>query len=125
MANYEGRARTNYVKVNDVEKMKAELKSIDGLRLIEQEGKYGFIFTSEDLGVYKDDDILEFSDWFSPFLEDGEFCVYTEIGYEKDRYYVGISHAFNNEGVFETVDFNQIYDIIQHKFGVAPTRAEY
>lgn len=127
MANYEGMARTNYVKVKDIDELNRRLEEVDGLKLIkgDAEDHVGFIFTNEDPSIFVGDDMVDFQDWFAPFLEDGEVCVMTEIGFEKNRYYVGYSIAFNNKGDLISVNINDIYEKAKEEFGVDPSRAEY
>lgn len=91
MANYQAWVRTNYFKVNDVDKMKEFCKK-NGLEFWQEDEestpkeRYGF-GTSVDGGIDIDELIPEIQE----FLNDEDVCVITEIGHEKLRYLVAIS----------------------------------
>ena len=129
MANYYGKARTNYVALKDPEACKAKLKEYKGYILIEQDGKYGFLFEEGNTSLFKKTDDewteIEFEDFLAPFMEDGEVCVVQGCGSEKMRYLIGFAYAFNNKGKMVSVSIDDIYRLAEKKFGVKPGYATY
>ena len=92
MANYEGYMRTNYFKVNDVEKFK-QIASDLGLDYWEDEER-GFAFSTDD--NFNTDQDLEGNEYdtvkkLQEILVDDGVIVITEVGHEKLRYLCGFS----------------------------------
>lgn len=93
MANYVGRFRTNYFKVNDEEAFDKWLTTyLADAEKITKDDRMGFL--SYDSFEFYDPDGNEEIDEDVAFQElqdllcDGEACVVHEIGYEKFRYFV-------------------------------------
>lgn len=125
MSNYTGKARTNYVDVTDIDALREDLSNIIGLELIEKDGKYGFIFTHENPGAFYDHDVLEFVEWFSPYMEDGEVCIHMEIGSEGTSFLEGTAIAFDNKGREIRLSLDMIYAMARQEFRTVPTHCEY
>lgn len=131
MANYEGRARTNYVAVKDLDALKEALDKMYSVELVESNGKCAFIFSQGSTKLYGDsengeNDIeIDFEDFFAPFMADGEICVVQCIGHEKDRYLVGLAYAFDSEKNIVSIDLDDIYRKAFKEFGTRPSPAQY
>lgn len=118
MANYNAFIRTNYFKVNDVDKMKNFCEK-NGLEFwteneTDRNNRYGF-------GTYEssidDEDIPEIQE----FLEDGEICIITEVGHEKLRYLIGHVLFITKKGV-ESIN---LHEMIVAKVKTIPGVGEY
>ena len=129
MANYIGFARTNYVRIRDVEGLKADLRPFleDGqLRIAEEED--GRIAILDKMGhgwpVLSEYDEspegVQFDprEQVCPHLEEGEVLVMMEAGREADRYAYGHAVAYSWEGEFVTVNLDDIYQRASAAFGV-------
>ena len=132
MANYEASARTNYVKVEDLDGLKNSLEPFQltlhrtiwvpaGYYCIlnDYEGGWGEVLFDEDTD---EETTFSFEEHVMPFVEVGQVVVAQEVGYEKLRYLVGQSAAFirRPDGTIETISINldEIYDLAKEKFGV-------
>ena len=130
MAGFIGRARTNYVKVKDIEILKEELETVYGLELIEKEGLCKFNFSGDTAELFNVDDEIDaepilFKDWFLPHLDEKDICVVIEVGADSDQYFSGYAYAFNHLGDRTSIDINDIYQKAFKAFGINPTKAEY
>lgn len=129
MANYEASARTNYVKVSDLDGLKSALEPFQ-LTLIEssEEGYYCLLCEYEggwSEVIYNDEDedvTFDFLEHVMPYVEVGQVLVSQEVGYEKLRYLVGVSAAFirraDNSVDSISINLDEIYDLAKKKFGV-------
>lgn len=137
MANYEAYERTNYVKVRSMENLLAAMKEIDGLTLIEKDGKIGFIITDElfvpevdecksiDKNLVDEWGAISFIDFFAPHIADKEVCVIQHVGREKMRYLAGQAIAFDNTKKQVSINIDEIYQLAEKEFGVYPGHAQY
>lgn len=130
MANWYGAARTNYVKVNDLEGLKAYVEDIFGNKVVEgKPGMYGLFpsdmsddggfvtMTTDDNG----DDVEWEDDTIMSFVAEGEVLIFMSAGYEKLRYIDGYATALRRRG--DKVDLLQIslddiYRKAAEQFGV-------
>lgn len=144
MANWQGTARSNYVKIKDMEGLKEALKPFP-IRLHTavagpNEGKVCLLSEESDDGgwpsyAYSSDDDdgedeIEFdiSAVVCPYMEPGEILVIMETGAEKLRYISGYAAAFNHEGNAVYLFLSDIYAKAADHFGVplgSITGAEY
>lgn len=131
MSNYTAVARSNYVKIDDLEKVKEALKPFD-IKMEEfrdGSGYYAFLETSGK-GWYNptfvsegdsDNPSLPFIDDIIPYVAEGEVLIFMELGNEtKLSGFVGYAAAFCRKGkVVEeyTLDLADIYDIAADRFG--------
>lgn len=131
MPNYTAVARSNYVKIDDLEKVKEILKPFD----IEIEefrdgsGSYAFLETSgkgwcNPTLVSEGNDgntSLSFKDDIMPYVTEGEVLIFMELGSEtKNRGFIGYAVALcrKRDYVKEyTLDLADIYDIAADRFG--------
>lgn len=145
MANWYGKARSNYVRIKPqcVELMK-QLCAVYGILPVDKtfEGvmTFGFFpnctengafcdcFNTEepnkitDLGIPVDADGDYEMDWnlIAACMEDGEILVIETIGNEKLRYLTGVAEAYTNRGFLGSVSIDDIY----LQFGIK-NRAQY
>ena len=120
MANSQGRMRTNYFRVTDVERFKEIIAKVQGHegeevitfnKTIDGETFYGFGCTAQLQGYY-DDEAEEYS--YDAFLDDlqtvvtpGDAVVIMEISYEKLRYISASAIIVTSERT-ESMDFAQL-----------------
>jgi hypothetical protein len=134
MANWTGAARTNYVRISNLEGLKESLDifplSIDkhpahaDFYCIDSDDEYGGWPTCAWVETENGDQEVEFS--FSshvmPFVAEGEVLVAFECGWEKLRYLTGVSQAFVRKGAeIKSVEIGleQIYQKASEELGVA------
>ena len=128
MANYYGAARTNYVKVSDMDGLKEFLKDWP-IEIDEHEGKTAFFSADGDSGGWpmcrldeNDEDVdFDFGE-LMVFIEPGEVLVFMEAGAEKLRYLVGFAYAYmrDKDGNVSTcsISIQNIFKKAAEKFGV-------
>lgn len=147
MANYYATARSNYVKVADMEGLQKALNGCD-VNIVEGSpndpttaGKHALLSNSEDGwssflptktdDPYEETENFDFHIHVMPFIEEGEVMVIMEVGNEKMRYSVGEAAAFVRIGkeVKEVcVSLDSIYDLAASEFAIERnqiTPAEY
>lgn len=132
MANWEGTSRTNYFKVKDPAKFRAEVRTHRDLTLIENARGFGVYSNSgegwptlvDELGNELEDggSVFEF---IRGHLADGEVCVMMEAGHEKARYISGYACAFKNTGEQVQIQLDDIYSLAEKTFGLSPSLAQY
>lgn len=131
MANYFGRARTNYVTVQDIAGLKKALEPWP-ISVEEKDGKVVLLDDDPDgsgwptwgFGTDGEDLELDVADVIMPFVAEGEVLVLEETGHEKMRYLTGYACAWIRRG--EAVDevnlnLSMIYQMAADKFGVPVT----
>lgn len=128
MANYYCSARTNYVKLTDVEALKKSLNPFGctvsssninaDMHCILGNSEDGFSITVDD----EDDQFTEFDfkKHVMPFVQEEEVLVIIEIGNEKLKYLTGEATALIRRG--EVIDktnisLDYIYNIAAERFG--------
>jgi hypothetical protein len=136
MANWYGAARTNYVKVTDMEGLTKSLADFD-LDIVVHDGEYdperkglvAFFPTDDSNGDFQystydeDGNEVEF-DWESkvmPYVEENNVLVTMCSGAEKQRYITGDSAAYIRRGDAVSVVgicLNDIYDKAAEAFEV-------
>lgn len=121
MANYVPHFRSSYFEVKSMKRFK-QFCNIFGLRMHER-GPTVAIFGDEGMpnnlwagvGTDAEDRSIDFPAHLAKFLKPGHGAVMQEIGYEKERYYFGMSCAVNWKGDCEYVHLDDIYDRIDEK----------
>ena len=137
MASYEATARSNYVKIKDMDGLRKALEPFD-IAIWEQDGLVGFGQSemSEGGWPYSLDELDENGDevmfdpcvQICPFMEEGQVLIMMEVGHEKLRYVSGYATAYNSAGDSIQVGLFDIYDLAATRFGVplaTITHAEY
>ena len=137
MANYYGQTRSNYFAVKEAEAFKEELSKYP-VEIITQEKDgatlYGFMDRDVDgagtVEYYYDEETgdnsadLDWVDFFSRHLADGEVAVIVHCGSEKYRYINGYTTAYNNKGGEIHLGLEDIYTLA-NQLGENITRAEH
>ena len=132
MSNWQGAARTNYVKCD--EDIATAFAEKWGLTMIyDKEGRIGFHPSqSSDDGDFpsvlygEDESEDENFDWgeFTDTLPDGECLVVEVVGYEKLRYLTGHATAYTNKGIVASISLGQLTEKLKG-LGLKPTPPSY
>ena len=126
MANYEGAARSNYVRIKDIAALKAALEPF-AIEVSERGTNGTVCFLSEDgdggwpSTTLTDNDVeIEFDPvaHICPHMVDGEVLVMLESGHERLRYIVGYADAYHSDGRRVGVNIENIYDKASREFDV-------
>ena len=135
MANWYGTSRTNYFKVKDREAFNTWVSTLGGdLYVFEGEaGRVGLGANTAD-GSWPtscfDDETNDYVDIDFVFelaehLVENEVAIIMVSGAEKLRYITGYAVAIRSDGRELQINLDDIYELVNHKWGVEPTRAEY
>ena len=135
MANWYGAARSNYVKVKDIEALKKTLEPWP-ISVCEENGRVCLLSEEEVCGGWPDigydgneiEVLFSFENYVCPHLVEGEILVTKEAGAEKLRYITGRAVAYNCDGDSVVVDLDDIYSVAAEKFDVefsSITKASY
>lgn len=118
MASWSGAARSNWVRVADLEGLK---KSLDNWSISVQEdgdGRVAFFSTVGGWPSFSEDETgdeieFTFSEVVMPYIAEGEVLVVMEAGYERLRYLTGVAAAFVRRG--DTVENKvvELFDIYE------------
>lgn len=155
MANWYGKARTNYFKVLDPEKFREEMAGYevtvieswaphgDVPHIHEDDPPYvGLIAATEDgdwpssilqEGVDENGDPwedyvdIDFPEIVRPHLAEDQVALFFTVGNEKARYLTGHAVAVINteDRDFLTINLDEIYDRVHKEWGIKTSRAEY
>lgn len=137
--NYAGRARTNYVAVDDIEGLKKALAPFPVEVLVSgtEQGKVALADTTGtgwptlELDEEGEEIELDVAAHIMPFVREGEVLVLMESGREGERYVAGSANAWVRQGgkVRHTgLSLNDIYRQAARKFAVEAStigHAEY
>ena len=133
MANWYGKARTNYFRVKDVEAFR-ETKAFKNLEVevIDKDGMVGLLAEGE-FGDFPSGYHDENDEWVDVDVEalvaehliEGEVAVFMTVGWEKMRYLTGSARAINSAGQTRQVDLDDIYDLARRELGPNVTTATY
>lgn len=123
MAEWQGHARSNYVRIKDMAGLRAAMEPFD-VEIVEKNGKAALLSIHDECGGWPtrfdaDGNELIFADAVWPFMEEGEILVLMECGAEKLRYLTGVAQAFNSDGEHVFVSMNDIYEKAAQAFGVS------
>lgn len=129
MSSWQGTARSNYVRVENIDALRAALEPWP-ITMHETEDHLVAFFAETDDGdfpSFKTDENGEeiefsFADVVMPHVAVGEVLVTMTIGAEGRRYLTGAASALvrDGDGNVESLSFglNDIYDLAAMKFGV-------
>lgn len=132
VADYCPFVRSNYFRVKDPEAFKSWCERL-GLEVIEdgeRPGLYGFIAdggipdSRPDPETGEEEEIDFFAE-LAGHLAEGQVTEVREIGYEKMRYLIGVTHAVRWDGEVLEVSLDDIYALVAAQWGLDMTRAEY
>lgn len=134
MANYYESARSNYFLVNDVEKFKEVIDTINGLEIVSKPDDEGntlvALLGDEEFwpSTLVTDDLdeieIEWEDIFKEHLADNWVAIFMGAGAEKLRYVNGWAVAYNNNGESKAITLEDIYDLAKG-LGSQVTHASY
>jgi hypothetical protein len=126
MANYYGKARSNYFAVKDEQSFREDIAKCN-VHLLErttEDGQILFGMMDNDDDGYPmdtwmawsaDDDTDEpemtWGEFFQKHLADGWVVILMEIGSEKHRFLTGTASAFNNKGEERFIDLSDIVNL--------------
>lgn len=131
MANWTGKARTNYILVKDVEALKARADEIGINVQVHQESPQFVSFTPDfgDGGDFEhsftnDDDVEVEWTWseLSEHFAEGQVLIVMTAGGERTRYLTGFALAVAWDGRVTSIDLNDIYLKASQTFGVEKDR---
>jgi hypothetical protein len=134
MANWYGSARSNYVRVKDVEAFNAWVATLPGVELVEKEGKFALLAGRDnDTGGWPsfrsasndEDEEIDLAAEIAAHLAPGEVFVYCECGAEKLRYLTGWATAVKDTGEMLRVSIDDIYSLVEERWNCTPTTATY
>lgn len=131
MANWYGKARTNYFRVKDVEAFRETFKDLE-VEVITDKDMVGLLAEGE-FGDFPSGHHDENDEWVDVDVEalvaehlvKGEVAVFMTVGWEKMRYLTGHARAVNSAGETRQVDLDDIYDLARRELGLNVTTATY
>jgi len=135
MANWYGTARSNYVKVKDVEAAIRDLAGCD-IEIYTHPTETGYIMLAgcEDDGGFRferyneNDEFeeeLDLKEWATKHLCEGQVLILVEVGAEKLRYVTGWSTAYSWDGRILTVNISStLATLIKTHWGIDPERRD-
>lgn len=131
MANWTGKARTNYIMVKDVEALKAKADEI-GITVHVHTDNPSFVAFEPDQGdggdfehTFTDEDDVEIEWTWSELSEhfaEGQVLIVMTVGSERTRYLTGFAQAVAWDGRVTSIDLNDIYLKASQTFGVEKDR---
>jgi hypothetical protein len=135
MANWNGSARSNYVRVKDRETFLDWAQSLPDVEVVEQEGTFALLATGEDGGwpsfrsrddrEDQDDEAIDLAAEIANHLAPGEVCIFQQVGAEKLRYLSGSALAVSSAGETLQVSIDDIYTLVRERWNLSPSLAEY
>jgi hypothetical protein len=148
MANWYGSARSNYVRITDIDALKQDLAPLGGVRIVDKkdpetgETLYAFLGDDQDSGDFpssyfdeeaEDSVEVDFAKMVMKFVPVGECLILMVCGAEKLRYITGFSTAYswrkNPNGSrtlrVKQVSLEDIYYLVQRDWKIKPTQASY
>jgi hypothetical protein len=130
MANYIPYARSNYFHVKDAAAFEEWLNTVNVEFYKDSEGRYG-LFPEESFPewIYDDETGDEFEvNWIeslSSHLQKDQVAIIMEVGHEKLRYLVGYALAIHSSGEWEQISIDDIYGMVEERWGISPTTTTY
>jgi hypothetical protein len=121
VSNWYGTCRSNYFRVKDLTAFRDFIERFEA-RLIEKDGKFGFVSEDDYGGVphhwpNDEDEPVSILDGIAEHLAENQVCVIMEAGAEKARYVTGIAIAIAWTGERTEIDIGDIYKQAQDEFG--------
>lgn len=124
MSQWYGVARSNYVRIKNMEALALALDGVAVTFEMDGEGRVAFFGADEDSGgwprVEVGDELEPFNPavLICPHMVEGEVLVCMEVGFEKQRYVTGIAAAYSHDGRVCAVRLGDIYDKAAALFAV-------
>ena len=127
MADFYGTSRSNFVRVKDIDAAIADLEQFGNQVQRHPSAPDAIMVSGDDYSgmfsnYYIDDEgrdvSLEWSDWCSKHLKEGQILVLVSAGAEKLRYVSAWAEAYNHEGKYIGVNLDTAIDkLIEQEFG--------
>lgn len=127
MANFCGTARSNFVRVKDIDAAIADLEPFSNqIHHHPSEPDAIMVSGDDDSGTINNstfddegNDIeLDWSGWCAKHLKEGQIMVFMSAGAEKLRYVSAWAEAYNHEGKYVGVNLDTAIDkLIEQEFG--------
>ena len=134
MANYYGKGRTNYFRVNDEAAFIQAMNNLPGLEVHQDnDGRFMVMDSNPDGGGWPthsydektgEDKEINIAMEISKHLSENEVAVIMETGSEKHRYLIGWAVAINSKGEQRHISLNDIYKMAS-ELGSNVTEATY
>jgi hypothetical protein len=133
MANWNGSARSNYVRVKDRRTFMVWALSLPDVEVVEQEGAFALLVTGEDGGWpsfrscddREEDEAIDLAAEMANHLAPGEVCIFQQVGAEKLRYLSGSALAVNSAGETLQISIDDIYTLVRERWNLTPSPAKY
>lgn len=128
MADWYGQARSNFVKVSDIDGLRESLKDVDiDVEQHPEHKDYYAFFSSDQFGGWPSfigdgDEEFSFETMVCPYIAEDEVLICNECGAEKTNYLSGRSSAYIRRGDqirFTEISISDIYRLAAEKFGVS------
>lgn len=129
--NVQIKARTNFVKIENLEELKKSIECFD-VKLIEhsqEEGVFMLKAVTDDgdfPGFQEDEDgneiMFSFESSVMPFVEEGQVLVAMSAGHQGDRAILGVASAYLRTGkeiTSSAISLSDIYSKAAKEFGVS------
>jgi hypothetical protein len=134
MANWYGAARSNYVKIKDINGLKKALEPFN-INVNEDKGDGFVCFLCGDSSdgawpSYSEDDEgneLEFSfaKYVVPYMAPDQVLITMEAGAEKLRYITGYAEAYHSDGRMVGLSLCDIYALARNEFSMSQGDISY
>jgi hypothetical protein len=128
MANWYGAARSNYVKIKDLNGLKKALEPFN-ININEDKGDGFVCFLCDDSSdgawpSYSEDDEgneldFNFAEYVVPYMAPDQVLITMESGAEKLRYITGYAEAYHSDGRRVGLSLYDIYALAEKEFGVS------
>ena len=135
MANWNGSARSNYVRVKDREMFMEWARSLPDVEVVEREHTFALLSRADDGGwpsfrcredgEDQDDEAIDLAAEIAVHLANGEVCIFQQVGSEKLRYLSGSALAVNTAGETLQISIEDIYTLVRERWNLTPNEAKY
>jgi hypothetical protein len=128
MANWYGAARSNYIKIKDINGLEEALEPFDINISKDRDGEFVCLLSGDSSDgawpSYSEDDEgneLEFNfiTHVVPYMAPDQVLIVMEAGAEKLRYITGYAEAYHSDGRMVGLSLHDIYALAEKEFGVA------
>lgn len=132
MANWYGSARSNFVRVKNVNAFRDWVETLPDVEIVERDDQFSlWVGSGSDSGgwpsVRWDDNDqrqdIDLAAEIAPHLSAGEVFIFCECGAEKLRYLTGWATAVNDLGETLQVSIEDIYALVRKRWNRNPTTA--
>jgi len=125
MANYIGKARSNYIRVKDVMAFNEWADQFDLKVGSDDDGRVCVLSDEQWPDMNSNGEYVDFVKALSTHLVEDEVAILMEVGSEKLRYVYGQAQAVDHKGHTLEINLNDIYKLVEQEWESSPTHAEY